>query len=177
MYLCFYTFLEGTKAAYYLIYIICVYSALLAVWVRWLWRCRALPHWAIALAIAGIMVIQTGGSVQRMRIDKYQGYARAAAFLKAHVKPDELVMGSLEWGFGIGFTRHFIDDIQLGTKSGRVPEYILMEEIYRENLRTMRERNPEDYERVRRRLAEYRVVYSRDFYDILARQSAATPCP
>ena len=177
MYLCFYTFLEGTKAAYYLIYIICVYSALLVVWVRWLWRRRVLPHWAIALAIAGIMVVQTGGSVQRMRIDKYQGYARSVEFLKAHVKPDDLVVGSLEWGFGIGFTDHFLDDTYLGTRSGRVPDYVLMEEIYRENLRTMRAKSPEDYERVRRRLAEYRVVYSRDFYDILARQSAATPSP
>ena len=65
----------------------------------------------------------------------------------------------------------------LGTRSGRVPDYVLMEEIYRVNLNTMRDQSPEDYERVRRRLAEYRVVYSRDFYDILARRRTATSSP
>lgn len=168
-YLFYYTFLEGTKAAYYLIYLICVYTALFAIWVRWLWARQAIPRWAMAGAVACLMLIGAGGCVQRMRLNKYRNFDNAVAYLKAHMKPGDLVDGSHELGFGIGFTDQFVDDSHFGTGNVRPPDYIVMEEIYRGRIDTFHEHDLAVYNRIRERLKQYHVVYSQGNYDILAR--------
>ena len=151
-------------------YLVPVYAALVSLVACHVWLRQPRARWAVVLALSGMIAVQTGGVVYRMRIDKHRAYDDAVAYLTKQVAPGAVVMGSQELGFGIGFGDGFVDDPYLGTKSGRVPDYIVMEEIYRLRMATLRERSPNDYALVQSRLAAYDVVYGQGLYEILARK-------
>jgi len=169
----FFTFMEGTKAAYYLVYLIYPFTAAVALVARWFGlnypRLRPLA----LLGLAGIIVIQTGGDVYRIRRDPYhKEYLPAVAFLKNRTGPNDLIMGSHELGFTIGFTDNFVDDHLLGLDTGRWADFILVEEIYQGRFDTVLLKNPRQYAALKERLSQYRVVYDQSFYQVLERQDA-----
>jgi hypothetical protein len=167
----FFTFLEGTKAAYYLIYLVYPLTAATALFVRGCWlsypRCRSI----LALGVVGLFVIQIGGAVYRIRRDAYhREYLPAVAFLRAHAKPGDLIVGSHELGFSIGFNENFVDDHLLGLNTGKWPDFIFLEEIYQLRFDTVKLKEPALYRELCERLAQYQVIYERNFYQILGRR-------
>jgi uncharacterized membrane protein len=171
-YLAFYTLLEATKATYYIIYILFLYTAFAAIWLRDLWVAGKVPRALIALGVAGILTIQAGAIFARARLDPYHHYyMNAVAYLQAHKLPGQLVIGSHELGFHLGFSKDFLDDFRMGTASNRKADYIVIEQFYEDRLEMMRLKMPEDHARVLALLAnEYEEVYNRDFYRILTRK-------
>ncbi len=167
----FFTFLEGTKAAYYLIYLIYPLTAATVVFARWCWHKDARLRPLVALGIAGLLLVQTGGDVYRIRRDQYhKEYLPAVAFLESRARPSDLITGSHELGFTIGFKDNFVDDHLLGMNTGKWPDYIFVDEIYRLRFETVQLKNPAEYGRLQQRLAEYEPVYDRNFFQILARR-------
>jgi len=168
IYLLFYTFLEGTKAAYYFIYLVYPFTAALVVFVRWCWQNWVRTRPLLALSLAGIFVIQAGGVLYRIRRDPYhREYLPAVDFLRAHAKPGDLIMGSHELGFTIGFRDNFVDDHLLGLETGKRADFILVEEIYQGRFDTVQLKNPARYAWLRQRLSEYRVIYNQKNYQVL----------
>jgi hypothetical protein len=166
--LLFYTFLEGTKAAYYFIYLVYPFTAALVVFVRWCWQNWVRTRPLLALSLAGIFVIQAGGVLYRIRRDPYhREYLPAVDFLRAHAKPGDLIMGSHELGFTIGFRDNFVDDHLLGLETGKRADFILVEEIYQGRFDTVQLKNPARYAWLRQRLSEYRVIYNQKNYQVL----------
>lgn len=173
IYLFFYTFLESWKPTYYMIYLIYVYTALLAVWLAWCWNKTKLPKPVIALGLIGLMGVQAGGTILNGRADAYKNrFEPAVAYLRQHGGPDSLVVGSHELGFALGFGSHFLDDYRLGLASGRRPDYIVVEEIYEIRFETLREQRPAEYVELVRLLNQYHEVYNRNSYRILARNAS-----
>lgn len=169
IYILFYTFLEGTKAAYYFIYLIYPFTAAVVVFARWCWRDAARMRPLVALGLAGMVMISVGGLVYRIRRDPYHSeYLPAANFLRARAQPGDLIAGSHELGFTIGFRDGFVDDHLLGLDTGTRPDYILVEEIYQLRFDTVHLQNPAEYNRLQERLAEYQVIYDHDNYEVLA---------
>jgi len=169
IYIVFYTFLEGTKAAYYFIYLIYPFTAAVVVFSRWCWRNAVRTRPFVALALAGMLAISVGGLVHRIRRDQYhREYLPAVDFLRARAGADELIAGSHELGFTIGFQDHFVDDHLLGLDTGKRPDFILVEEIYQLRFDTVQLKNPALYARLLERLAQYQVIYNQNNFQVLA---------
>jgi hypothetical protein len=168
----FYLLLEATKATYYMIYILFLYTALLSIWIRQLWQQKKIPRALLMLGVAGILVLQAGALMARARLNPYGNqYMPAVEYLKAHAQPGQLVIGSHELGFHYGFGENFLDDFRMGTVSGKRADYIVIEQFYLDRLEMMRQKMPEDSAKVEAMLAnEYEEVYNENFYRILARK-------
>jgi 4-amino-4-deoxy-L-arabinose transferase-like glycosyltransferase len=166
------TLFDGQKLSYYLLHVIPLYVAILAVWLYHSWTTRTLPRWLLGACVVGLLLLETGGVLLKARTDLYhKSYLPAVQFLQRTGPPDALVMGSAELGFGLGFDRRFIDDNQLGHLSDKRPDFIVVEEIYEEAFRGHQAQRPQVYEHVMQTLTErYRLVYDQDFYKIYARR-------
>ncbi|HEX8068916.1 MAG TPA: hypothetical protein VF546_03125 [Pyrinomonadaceae bacterium] len=167
---------DGQKLYYYLVHIVPLYTALLAVWLCWCWRRRVVPRWLTGLCVAGLLTVQAGGLLYRMKVNTYrQGYAPAVAFLRERTTPQTLVMATGDMGFGLGFDRALADDTRLGYYTGLRPDVIVVEEIYAENFKGWRTTEPALADHVARTLARYDLVFDRGGYQIyFARQTDAT---
>lgn len=168
IYLFFYTFLEGTKASYYLIYLVYPFTAAVVLCASWCWRSYRRTRLFVAIGLTGMLAIQAGGAIYRIRRDAYhREYLPAVRFLKAHAKPGDVITGSHELGFSIGFRDNFADDHLLGVEDGRRAKFLFVEEIYRGRFDTVRLKNPAEFLRLAARLAQYQVVYDDRDYQVL----------
>src|SRR5271169_487716 len=119
------------KAWYYLIFIIPYYTAILAIVSNWLWSKSF--HYRIAVAsLLGIAILlYLGVTSGRIAQDDYRTrYLEATNYLKRNAKPGDLVMGSGELAFELGFEGQVLDDSRLGFLSGKKPEFIVIEGQY-----------------------------------------------
>jgi 4-amino-4-deoxy-L-arabinose transferase-like glycosyltransferase len=168
IYFVFETFFNH-KLVFYLVHIIPMYAAILAVWVHWCWAERRVPRQVIAVAVCGFLFLQISGVVYRVNQNSYQeDYLPAVAFLKHHSGDKTLVIGSAEIAFGVGFER-VKDDIRFGYYSGKTPDYIVMGYHYDGLMKLLEEREPAVYETAAERLSHsYKQVYNHGSYQIYA---------
>ena len=175
IYFVFYTFFEGTKAHYYLIYVLYPLTAALVVFVRWGWQNYSRARPAFTVVIAGLFLVQVGGAIYRIRRDAWhKEYLPAVVFLQAHAKPGDLVVGSHELGFTIGFQDNFVDDHLLGLQTGKLPNIIFVEEIYRGRFDTLQLKHPDQFLQLQKLLSNYHVIYDNQLYEVLALRDAST---
>jgi 4-amino-4-deoxy-L-arabinose transferase-like glycosyltransferase len=174
MFFCFMWLLEATKASYYFIYIIFPYTAILALWLRHLWfQPRVRP-----LVIAGaalFVVLQAGGDAYRIKLNSWGHYKPMVAYLRQHAGPNDTIIGSHELGFSIGFTPRFLDDYELGLKTGERPDFLVFDEIYDDRMEMVHQKRPQEYQQLQHILAGYRVVFQNGSYRVLERSDRLTP--
>lgn len=166
------TVLDGQKETPYLMHVIPLYVALLAVWINWCWTHRTIPASLIAASLAVLMSIQVGGMIFRMRQDTYHKlFVPAISFLKQHSSDTTTINGSPSLGFGLGFTDRLTTDGRLGYVSGKRPDLIVItdeNEVSFEEYRTM---NPALYQHIEKTLTEdYRQVYDNPAFKVYARR-------
>lgn len=172
MYFVVLTIWDGQKLTWYLIHIIPIYTALLAVFVLWCWDRRIVPRWLLALGMFAVLSVQLGGVLLRARLDAYhKSFIPASEFLKQNARRDQLIMGSAELGFGLGSFDQVIDDSRFGFYSGKKPDFIVIEEVYQSEIDSYKNRHPDIYEFIKTRLAnDYQKVYDQNHYEIYARK-------
>lgn len=167
------TFFDGQKLSFYLVHIVPLYTALVAVFLHWCYSTRFVPAALVALAVCGFLSIQLGGVLYRMKLNPYaKSYLPAVDFLKSHTDENSLVMGSAVLGFGLGYER-VIDDVRFGFKTGRKPDFFVINDTYEETIRYYRSggEGAELAAHMNRLLGqEYELVYDRNFYQIYARR-------
>jgi len=167
------TFFDGQKLSFYLVHIVPLYTALVAVFVYWCYSTRFVPAALVALAVCGLLAIQLGGTLYRMKLNPYgKSYLPAISFLKTHANENSVVMGSAVLGFGLGYER-VIDDVRFGFKSGRKPDFFVVNDTYEETIRYYRSggEGAELARHINNLLTqEYRLVYDENFYQIYARR-------
>ena len=173
LYLVFYTFLEGTKEDYYFCYLSTFYVALLAFYLGWLWKQKLSFRPLIVAAVAGIMAVQAAGPVLELRQNPWGEYLAAAEWLKQKTTPSDLVYGSYELGFFLGFTPKFRDDGQFGTASGRTADFILMEAIYEGRLLDQRAHSELKFRKMVEKLSHYHEVFRHGEYRVLMHETHA----
>ena len=78
---------------------------------------------AVQLAPVGFKVLHN---------DYRARFLEATNFLKLHAKPGDLIVGSGELAFELGFEGRVLDDCRLGFLSGKRPDFIVMEGHYRD---------------------------------------------
>lgn len=160
------------KLPYYLIHIVPMFAAILAVLTHWCWTNRSIPRRMVATAACGFLLINFCGSLYPVLKNPYQrNYLTAVDYLKRNSNGTTLVMGSAALGFGLGFTEGLVDDVLLGYRSGKQGDFIVVEGLYyRQTFENLRSAQPEAYEHITRVLDQYREVYGNSYYKIYARQ-------
>jgi 4-amino-4-deoxy-L-arabinose transferase-like glycosyltransferase len=119
------------KNAYYLVYILPYYTALMAVVAAWLWESGRSARVVCAGWLLLITGLNVGISGLRIVHNDYQNrYQKMVAYIREHRKPGDLTIGSGDIGFGLGFEGEVIDDPRLGYLSGKVPEFIVVDAHY-----------------------------------------------
>ncbi len=150
----------------YLVHVVPWYAAVLAVWISDLWERARLPRPLVATAVAGLMLLQVGGVALRGYLNNYdRQYRPLIQFLQAEAGPDDLIMGSAELGFALGFTSRLLDDTRLGFHSHRHPEFIVVDERYQSWIAGYLNEEPAVQAHVRTLLAQdYEQVYTENPY-------------
>jgi hypothetical protein len=159
-------FLRSPNSHDYLVHMVPLYCALLALWLTSIWDRRTLPRPLVATAAAGLVLLQIGGVAQRAYANTYlRNYQPVVEYLQAHRGPDDLIMGSAELGFSVGFTSHLIDDTRLGYYSGRHAEFIVIDDRYQDWIDGFPVSAPAVGQHVERLLREqYIKVYDQNTY-------------
>lgn len=175
VHLLYQTFFDGIKFEYYLVHIIPFYTVFLGIFLFDLFERRAVPAVALGGFVLGLIALQAGGIVLKIRANTFgNNYQPAVQYLLSHARPGELIMGDCNLGFGLGFTPRLVDDMTLGFQSHRTPDYFVMDETYHLNLEARRQTHPQEYRFMACRLSTgFELVYDRNFYQIYRRKPDA----
>jgi hypothetical protein len=168
------TIVDGQKLSFYLIHIVPLYSALLAIWIHWCWTSRRIPRAMITVMLLGFLSLQLGGVAYRAKQDLYHNsYLPAVTFIEKNFDSHDQVMGSAVLGFNLGFDR-IIDDVRLGYLSGRRPRLIVVGETYEGAFKDYQKYEPEIYRHILQLTTkEYRLVHNQGTYQVYVQNSVA----
>jgi 4-amino-4-deoxy-L-arabinose transferase-like glycosyltransferase len=123
-----YSALDQHPQAFYLIHIMAPVIVLTALVADWLLRTRRVPAWAMASAAVAVLLVQLSVTASRIRADAYDLlYLDTANYLRQHAAPSDLIVGSSEFGFALGFDSNLVDDFRLGYLSGKHPDLIVLD--------------------------------------------------
>lgn len=172
MFFTYLTLFEGTKLYLYMIHITPIFAALLAVLISRCWKSRSVPRWILAPAFCSLILLHLTGSIFVMRRNSYQNnYLPAVSFLNQHSDQNALIMGTAEIVFGLNARDTLLDDKWLGYNTGRIPDFVVEDMRYEQELLWAKLQRPEIYEHVKTLLSEqYQQVYDHGLYRIYARQ-------
>ncbi len=159
--------LFNQKLSYYLVHILPFYIALLAAWVCHLWESRRRWRPLLAFAVFALVVVDPSGILLRAVTRRYQGPQRAAvAFIEAHSKPDDRIDGSSSLVYELGFDNRLRDDPYLGLQSGRLPDMVVIETLYRVLYDAWDVERPREMQQIHNRLKLYRLAYKSGDYEV-----------
>jgi 4-amino-4-deoxy-L-arabinose transferase-like glycosyltransferase len=163
--------IDGQKQTYYLIHVIPLYGASLAIFVDWLWYETVFPKGLLILACLGFFGLQLGGMALRIKQNTNGNFYRPViTYLKENTKENETIMGGPELGFGLNFSDKLIGDATFGMRTGKRAKYIVCDSAVELSWREAERFNPEFYEYLPRLLKEYDLVYENPAYKIYARR-------
>ena len=149
------------KLTYYLIHILPWHIALTALYVEWLWERFPVLRAALALAMIGLVGVETGGILLKSH-SRSQIMAQEQAaieFARAHARPQDRIVGTAALIYGFGFDARLRDDARLGTTSGRTPDIIIIEPLYRDLYDSWKVVRAGEMQAIKERLAAYRLAF------------------
>ena len=165
-------FTDGRRSQCYLVHIVPVFVAPMAATMVWLWRKGRTQRIAVAAWVLALCAIQLGGTFYQVRQDGYHKiYLPALAFIQQHATADQLIIGPGTLGIGLRYPANFIDDFRLGFLSRKAPEWIVVNDWYREWFLALGDKEPDAYQFVRNRLDQnYKPVFTRADYVVYQRR-------
>jgi hypothetical protein len=166
------------KLSYYLIHILPLYIALLAVWINWIWTSAIRLRRVVVMAVAALMTIEVSGSLAKALTRSYQVPQRAAvAFIRSHARPDDRICGSAALIYEMDFDPRLRDDPFLGLKSGRLPDVVIIETLYHILYDAWSKERPVEMRAIRERLQIYQLAYHDGDYEVYLRRTLAPSTP
>ncbi len=165
--------LDGQKQTYYLIHIIPIYVACLAIFINQAWEKSSKPFQKLIL-LGGVFLfvsLQIGGIALRIKQNtKGRLYQPTINYLKENAAENDLIMGKSDLGFGLGFPENFVDDGRFGYRSGKRPKFIICDSQVENSFKDSEFHFPEFYEYFPKLLEdEYEVVYENEGYRVFSR--------
>ena len=138
--------LENMKWTFYMIYMTPMMVAISAS-VAGEWARRS--PWLLRSFVMLLVTMMVAASVMRTRANPYQrAYQPVVDFLKSKATDDTMVMGGAELAFGYGIRANLIDDIRLGYRSGRQPDFVVSDGRYRGAFEEFRGVDPAIYRHI-----------------------------
>jgi hypothetical protein len=163
---------DGLRLPHYLIYTIPSIVAVCGAAFEAAWSAE--PKWRPALrAVAVVLMIvdlmaNGYGVYTNPRGKRYQPVVQ---YLKEHTGKSSPIMGSAELVFGLGFDQAFTDDFRLGARSGKRPDFIVVDHRYSLWIPRLELKEPDAYRYTQRVLEEYfQLVYQNPYYEIYRRR-------
>jgi 4-amino-4-deoxy-L-arabinose transferase-like glycosyltransferase len=162
---------EGTKLYLYLAYLTPMLDAILAEWLWSCWQTRPSFRIPVAVTVAVILCITAAGiAFVVTRDDYHHDFLPAINYLKTHAAPQDVIMGSAELGFELGWDRPLVDDVRLGYASGKRPQWIVFEQRYEEWTQVAEHAAPEVHSYIAKMLKdEFQQAFSENNYTIYHR--------
>jgi hypothetical protein len=169
------TFLNAFKAYFYLVYLIPVLNAILAVWLVHLWD-RGLPAKSLAATTALAFVgFQLAISILHIQSDEYhRDYQPTIQDLARYRGEGKSIVGTAALGLGLDFSG-FKDDVRLGMYSGLNPNILVMDRSYRHFAGLFEKDEPQVFHHIVETLSQrYRLTAQHGSFWIFERLPSGT---
>lgn len=159
----------------YLIYVLPLLALCLALVAGEWEREGGWRRWSVRVGLAAYALFAIASVGYRARLDVHHGaFLPAVRYLQAHVRDGDTVMAGGEFGLGLGFERHVVDDPRFGYLSGKTPEFLVLSTERSDLLQSMVAVDPAFRQFIDDILAHYRLVFESSAgsasYRIWARQ-------
>jgi len=159
---------------FYLLHFLNPVIAFLAIWLHSNWTEGRVPRWVLAGLLAVLVAVQLMVTGSRIAQDPFRhNYRTTTAFLKEHSGSGDLIFGSAELGFDLGFFNgRLVDDFRLGFLSGKKATFIVLDQNrYLEWIPNLKKSEPRAYSYIMDMLAhEFQVVQENSAYQVYARK-------
>jgi 4-amino-4-deoxy-L-arabinose transferase-like glycosyltransferase len=128
----------STKNTYYIVYILPYFAAATGIAASYLWSSYGYRVRAVCVAaLASYLAVQTAAVINLSVVTGgyRKEYTPAIAYLKSTLRPDDLIMGTAELGFSLGFENpQLVDDVWFGYWSGRRATVLVVDRWYYEQV-------------------------------------------
>jgi len=160
---------------FYLVHFVMPMAAITAVWLSSGWDAQGrASRWALAGILTAAFAVQLAVTGSRVAQDPYRrNYLAATQFLKQHAGAGDLIFGSAELAFQLGFDGQVIDDYRLGFKTGKKASFVVLDQNrYVEWIAKLEKREPQAYQYIQSMLRrDFQLVHVDGAYQIYARKS------
>jgi hypothetical protein len=139
--------------------------------VSW-WDRRSVPRWVLVAVLVVVVMVQLSTIGRRLSQRAYSTiYLATKGYLKEDVRGKGVVMGSSELAFELGYVDSLVDDQRLGFRSGKRPNFIVIDKNrYAEWIPQYEQREPETYRYIRGMMdREFHQVLENAAYHVYAR--------
>ena len=128
----YYTFLEGTRTTYYLVWLVPVYASIVALWFTTVWTERGWRRFASAALVLLLCAVQGAASLAKARQHRgMDSFEEVVSYMRT-ATPGQPFTASIEFGYAFGFLSNaYVDDVSLGAWSGTQTRYVVIDERYR----------------------------------------------
>ena len=164
--------IDSESHYFYLVHFVLWLIAFTAIGMVWHWDRRSVPRWALAAVLAVVLAVQFATIGRRLSQGAYSTvYLATTDYLKRHAKSQDIVMGSAELAFELGFDGNLVDDPRLGYRSGKRPSFIVIDQNrYAEWIPQYELREPQTYRYIHDMMArEFHQVLDNAGYKVYAR--------
>jgi hypothetical protein len=164
--------IDSETQTFYLVHFVLWFIAFTAISVVWYWDRRSVPRWSLAGVLALVVLVQFATIGRRVQQHAYSAqYLMTTDYLKRHAGPHDIVMGSAELAFELGFGANLVDDQRLGYRSGKRPSFIVIDaNRYAEWIPQYEQREPQTYRYIHDMMArEFHPVLDNPAYKVYAR--------
>ena len=159
---------------FYLLHFITPIIAVFAVWLQEAWTTNAIPRAALAGVVAVLLCVQFMVVGSRIKQDPYRNsYQITTAYLKDHTGPKDVIFGSAELGFDLGFfDGRLVDDFRLGYLTGKKANFIVLDQNrYQEWIPNLKQSEPQAYQYIMDMLGrDFQLVQQNSGYRVYARK-------
>jgi hypothetical protein len=164
--------IDNESHYFYLVHFVLWLIALTAIAIVWYWDRRLVPRWVLAAVVALVVLVQFATIGRRVSQRAYATiYLPVTGYLQAHAQGKGIIMGSAELAFELGYVDNLVDDPRLGYRSGKRPNFIVIDKNrYAEWIPQYEQREPETYRYIRGMMdGEFHQVLENGAYRIYAR--------
>jgi len=175
---CFLTFMAIDREIhfFYLVHFVMFLAPALALGIIWCWDRQSLPRWILLAALAAVVTVQLAVTGSRIAANPYRNkYLVTTAFLKQHASDSDLIMGSAELAFDLGFEKNLVDDYRLGFRSGKKPDFVVIDRNrYEEWIPLLQQQDPQAFRYIRTLMEHFQPVFDTGAYKIYAARAPVT---
>jgi len=158
--------------SFYLVHFVMFLVAIFAASLSWLWEKQMVPRLSLAALVVLVAGVQFATVARRIQQNPYQNaYLATTGFLKQKAAPSQLIIGSAELAFQLGFHSNVVDDYRLGFRSGKRPDFIVIDKNrYDEWIPLLKEQDPPAYRYATDMMSrEFRLLLDRGAYKVYGR--------
>ncbi|HEU4720903.1 MAG TPA: hypothetical protein VFS59_06025 [Gemmatimonadaceae bacterium] len=111
----------------YLIYVLPPLALCLALVTNEIGKPGGWRRWVANAGLVAYGLFGVASVAYRARLDvHHRAFLPALAYLKSHVQDDDLVIAGGEFGLGLDFEKHVLDDPWIGYHNRRAPDYVVL---------------------------------------------------